>query len=154
MKGKLFYISLTDDAKPFCVNTPRTNPIAYRDKLKAELDLLQRQQITESVTAPTVWCVPIIVAPQKDPSAIRMCVDLSYLKRYVSRERYQSLTPTQEVDDIATNKAKIFSKLDAMKRYHQCPVDTESQLLMTFITSFGRFKFLRAPYRLSSISEH
>ena len=42
MEGELFHISLTDDAKPFCVNTPRAIPIAYRDKLRAEFDLLQK----------------------------------------------------------------------------------------------------------------
>ena len=33
-------------------------------------------------------------------------------------------------------------------------MDEESQLLTTFITPFGRFKFRRAPYGISSISEH
>ena len=37
---------------------------------------------------------------------------------------------------------------------HQCPLDEESQLLTTFITPFGRFKYLCAPYGISSISEH
>ena len=41
-----------------------------------------------------------------------------------------------------------------MKGYHQCPLDEQSQLLTTFITPFGRFKYLRAPYGISSISEH
>ena len=41
-----------------------------------------------------------------------------------------------------------------MKGYHQCVLDSESQLLTTFITPFGRFKYLRAPYGISSISEH
>ena len=41
-----------------------------------------------------------------------------------------------------------------LKGYHQCPLDEESQLLTTFITPFGRFKYLRAPYGISSISEH
>ena len=41
-----------------------------------------------------------------------------------------------------------------MKGYHQCPLDEESQTLTTFITPFGRFKYLRAPYGISSISEH
>ena len=40
------------------------------------------------------------------------------------------------------------------KGYHQCPLDEESQLLTTFITPFGRYKYLRAPYGISSISEH
>ena len=44
--------------------------------------------------------------------------------------------------------------MDAVKGYHQCPLDEKSQLLTTFITPFGRFKYLRAPYGISSISEH
>ena len=44
--------------------------------------------------------------------------------------------------------------INAAKGYHQCPLDEESQLYTTFITPFGRFKYLRAPYGLSSIAEH
>ena len=32
--------------------------------------------------------------------------------------------------------------------------DQESQILTTFITPFGRYKYLRAPYGISLISEH
>ena len=41
-----------------------------------------------------------------------------------------------------------------MKGYHQCLIDADSQLLTTFITPFGRFKYLHAPYGISSILEH
>ena len=34
------------------------------------------------------------------------------------------------------------------------PLDKDSQILTTFITPFGRYKYLRAPYGISSISEH
>ena len=63
-------------------------------------------------------------------------------------------SPAQAVADIAAEEAKVFTKLDALKGYHQCPLAEASQLLTTFITPFGRFKFLRAPYGISSISEH
>ena len=81
-------------------------------------------------------------------------MDLSRLNRYVKRERYQSSTPAQAVADIAAEEAKVFTKLDALKGYHQCPLDEASQILTTFITPFGRFQFLRAPFGISSISEH
>ena len=77
MEGEEFHISLSANAKPFCVNTPRAVPFAYRDKLKAELDLLQTQGIIAPVTEPTEWCAPIVVAPKKDSQEIRLCVDLS-----------------------------------------------------------------------------
>ena len=83
-----------------------------------------------------------------------MCVDLSRLNRYVKRERYQSPTPAEAVADIAAENAKVFTKLDALKGYHQCPLDEESQKLTTFIKPFGRFKYLRAPFGISFIAEH
>ena len=83
-----------------------------------------------------------------------MCVDLSHLNKYVICERYQSLTPAQAVADIAASEAKVFTVLDALKGYHQYPLDEGSQALTTFITPFGRFKYLRAPYGICSISEH
>ena len=154
MQGEEFHIQLSDDAKPFFVKIPRVIPFAYRDKLKAELQTLQEQGIITPVTHPTEWCAPIVVTPKKDTDNIRLCVDLSRLNRYVKRERYHSATPAQAVADIAAEKAQVFTKLDAMKGYHQCPIDQASQGLTTFITPFGRFKFLRALYGLSSISEH
>ena len=83
-----------------------------------------------------------------------MCVDLSKLNHYVQRERYQSPTPAEVVADMAAEEAKFFTVIDAMKGYHQCPFDEESQALTTFITPFGCYKYLRAPYGLSSIAKH
>ena len=154
MEGEVFHISLAEDAQPFCVCTPRTVPFEYRDKLKAELDLLQAEGVIAPVTEPTDWCAPIVVAPKKNSDRIRLCIDLSLLNRYVKRERYLSVAPAQAVADIASENANIFTKLDTLKGYHQCPLDEASQLLTTFIAPFGRCKFLRAPYGISSISEH
>ena len=128
--------------------------VTYHDKLAAELELLQEQHIIAPVTEPIDWCAPIVVTPQKNSDSIRMCVDLSHLNRFVRRERYQSCSPAEAVADMAASNAKFFTVLDARKGYHQCPLDAQSQLLTTFITLFGRFKYLRAPYGISSISEH
>jgi len=100
----------------------------------------------------TEWCAPNVITPKKNSEST--CVDLSRLNRYVQRERYQSITPSQAIADIAVSDAKYFTVLDAMKGYHQVALYEESQLLTTFITPFGRFKYLRAPYGISSISEH
>ena len=69
-------------------------------------------------------------------------------------ERYQSPTPAEAVADIVASEAQVFTVLDAKKGYHQCLMDEQSQLLTTFLTPFGRFKYKRAPYGLSSIAEH
>ena len=114
MLGVKFHISLTEDARPFCVTTPCTVPFAYRDKLKKEIDLLLTQGIITPVTKPTEWCAPIVVTPKKDSDRIRMCVDLSKLNKYVLRERYRSTTPAEAVADIAQTKAWYFTVFDAL----------------------------------------
>ena len=48
----------------------------------------------------------------------------------------------------------MFTTVDTLKGYHQCPLDEESHLLTIFTTPFGRWMHLRAPYGVSSIFEH
>ena len=112
------------------------------------------QGIISPITVPTDWCSPIVVTPKKNSDRIRLCVDLSKLNKFVRRERYQAPTPFEAVADITASKAGAFTVFDAIKGYHQCPLDESSQDLTTFITPFGRYKFLRAPFGISSISEH
>ena len=82
--------------------------------------------------------------PKKGTDKIRTCRPLPSEQR-----------PAQAIADItAAELLRFFTKLDALKGYHQCPLDEDSQFLTTFITPFGRFKYLRAPYCISSISEH
>ena len=154
MPGEVFTIQLKDGARPFCVNTPRRVPFAYREPLKEQLDTLTAQGIIAPVTAPSQWCSPIVVVPKKSSDEVRLCVDFTQLNKFIVREGYQSPTPHECVASIQASKAKVFSSFDALKGYHQCPLDAASQELTTFITPFGRFKYLRAPFGLSSIAEH
>ena len=80
------YLLQLAGAVPFCVNTPWSIPFAFRDKLRAELDLLLLQEVIAPIAKPTEWCAPIVVTPKKNSDQIRMCVDLSRLNRYVQRE--------------------------------------------------------------------
>jgi hypothetical protein len=49
--------------------------------------------------------------------------------------------------------AKVFSFLDATQGFHHVVLDEESSLLTTFNTPFGRYKWLRMPFGISSASE-
>ncbi|UYV70795.1 hypothetical protein LAZ67_8000653 [Cordylochernes scorpioides] len=46
--------------------------------------------------------------------------------------------------------AKLFTKLDANSEFWQIPLSSESSALTTFITPFGRFRFNRLPFVISS----
>lgn len=141
MDGEQFRIVLAEDAIPFHVKTPHTVPFAFRDKLKAELELLEQQGIIVPVTEATHWYAPIMVTPKKGTERIRMCVNLFKLNQFVLRERHQSLTPAEAIANIAASEVKYFTVIDAAKGYHQCPLAPASQELTTFITPFGQFKY-------------
>ena len=154
MPGEEFRIRLTDDAEPFSVSSPRTVPYPLMQPLKDEIDLLTDKNIIGPETDTTDWVSPISIALKKGGKGVRMCGDFTKLNKFVKRERYTISTPEMAVADIAKSKAKIFTTFDALKGYHQVPLDEISQKLTTFITPFGRYKFLQAPYGISSISEH
>ena len=59
MPGEVFKIVLTEDAKPFCISTPRTIPYAYLGPTKDELELLESQGIIAKQTEPSDWCAPM-----------------------------------------------------------------------------------------------
>ena len=154
MPGEEFRIHLREDATPFAVHAPRRIPLSLREPLRLELDKLERDGVITPVTAPTEWCSPIVVTPKRESSGVRLCVDLSQLNKAVKRELYQSNTPAECAASITASEAKWFSVFDAAKGYHQCPLAEASRPLTTFITPFGRYQYLRAPYGVSSISEH
>ena len=122
------------------------------EPLKEQLDTLTAQGIIAPVTALSQWCSPIVVVPKKSSDEVRLCVDFTQLNKFIVREGYQSPTPHECVASIQASKAKVFSSFDALKGYHQCPLNPASQELTTFITPFGQFKYLRAPFGLSSIA--
>ena len=49
--------------------------------------------------------------------------------------------------------AKFFSKLDATQGYWQVRLDDESSIKCTFNTPFGRYRFNRLPFGISSAPE-
>ena len=154
MDSEKFCIHLNEDAKPFCISASRTISFAFHGKVKNELDAYQSQGIIELVTKPTKWCAPIVVTPKKNLDDNRICVHFSRLNKFVKRELYSTCTPSDAVADIRTQHSEVFTVFDALKGYHQCPLDNQSQLLTTFMMPFDCFKFLRAPFGLRSTSKH
>ena len=51
-------------------------------------------------------------------------------------------------------EAKLFTKLDANSEFWQISLSPESALLTTFMTPFGRFRFHRLPFGITSAPEH
>ena len=103
-----------------------------------------------SVEEPTEW-VSSFVAVEKPDKSLRLCLDPRYLNKAVKRPDFRLPTTEEMITKIGT--CKKFTKLDASCAYWQIPLDYESSLLTTFSTPFGRFRFIRMPYGITSASD-
>jgi len=128
------------------VDPPRKTPIALKDAIKNELDSMERNEIIRKVTEPTDWVSSLVYSKKKDGS-IRVCLDPRRLNSALKRPHHK--TPTVEELTHHFTGAKIFSKLDAKAGYWSVQLDTDSQLLTTFQSPFGRYCFQRLPFGLS-----
>ena len=61
--------------------------------------------------------------------------------------------PTLEEILPTLSKAKIFTVLDAKEGFYQVKLDDNSSHLTTFCTPFGRYRYLRMPFGISSAPE-
>ena len=87
----------------------------------------------------------------RKPGKLRICIDPKDLNKTLKRNHY--LMPT--IEDILPSlaKAKVFSVLDAKDGFNQIRLDQQSSFLTTFWTPFGRYRWLRVPFRLKTAQE-
>ena len=149
LKGVKYRIRVNEEVSPV-VNAPRKVPFAIRERVKAELDKMTEQGIITKVTKPTPWVNSMVIVEKQDKT-LRICLDPLHLNKAVKREHYQ--LPT--VEDICSKLAgaKYFSVLDAAQGFYQIELEEDSTEFTTFHSPFGRYKFLRLPFGISSAPE-
>ena len=152
MKNGLYHIDVDPEAVPVNTGASRSIPDPYMPALKKEIESLLAQGIIEEVSGATPWLHPIVVVPKKNTTDIRMCVDLTKLNRYVRRPVNPQLTPWEVIRNIPKG-TKHYAVFDALKGYHQVDLDEESRALTTFMTPFGRHRYCRLPFGLSSAGD-
>ena len=132
------------------IHQPRRTLYMLRDKVKVELDRMERMGIVTKVEHPTKWVSPIVVV--KTPNGdVRVCLDPVDLNKAVKREHYP--LKTREEVAASLSEAKVFSTLEATSEFYQIRLAQESTWLTTFNTTFGRYKFERLPFGLVSAPE-
>ena len=132
---KPYHIEVDPTVKPV-VNPPRIIPAALRDRVKADLENMERRGVIRKVEKATDWVNSMAIV-EKPNGKLRICLDPQHLNKAIKRGYLQ--LPTIENITTRMANAKWFSKLDANQGYWQIPLDEESQQLTTFNTPFGRY---------------
>ena len=136
------HIHLIPNAKPRAHHTPIPIPLHLRDAVKKQLDEDVARGIIEPIPAnePSIWCSQMVTM-QKKNGTIRRVIDLQHLNGQCIRETHHTPSPFQLACQIPPHTKK--SKFDAVDGYHSVALDEESQKLTTFITEWGRYRYLR-----------
>jgi hypothetical protein len=121
------------------VAKPRRISLAYRDKMKAELDRLEESGIIRKVEEPTDWVGNVAIVERN--GKIRICLSPQELNKALKRPQNQFNTMEEMLPEMGN--AKVVSVLDFSDGFLQLVLDEYSSKLTTFWTPFGRYLFLR-----------
>ena len=125
-------------------------PVAARPLLRDELDRLVKLGVIEPVEKPTPWVSQLVLTKKKNGS-LRICLDPQELNKVLMREHYTMPNLEDVLHDI--QGATVFTKADLSSGYWHVKLDDASSDLTTFQTCFGRYRWLRLPFGLSSAAE-
>ena len=144
-----YHIELDETVEPV-IHPPRKVPYCLLGRLQGRLKELETLDVIQKVDRPTKWVNSLVIVEKRNGS-LRLCLDPRDLNRAIRQEHYR--IPTAE--DIASrrNGKKLFSIVDEKDGFWQVNLDEESSYLCTFNTPFGRYRFKRMPFGISSAPE-
>ena len=138
LPGGKYHIELKPDVQPI-QHPPRAVPEKRKEAYKDELERLCSLGIIEPVAGHTDWINSIVPVAKPDGS-IRLCLDPKDLNRSIKRNQYYSKT----IDEVSAelHDSRYFTVVDAKSGYWLVELDSESSLLTTFNTPWGKYKWL------------
>ena len=146
---KEYHIEVDSNVKPV-IQRCRKVPYARYDKLKHTLVDLEKRGVIASVDRPTEWVHNLVITEKRD-GRMRVCLDPKPLNVAIKRERYEIPTPA-DVQSRLSGMC-VFTVIDMQDAYWHVRLSPESSYLCTFHTPWGRKRFLRMPFGISSASE-
>ena len=128
---------------------PRKVPVALRERLREELNDMEKNGVIIRATNPTDWVNSIVIIYKG--TKLHICIDPRDRNKALKRRRY----PLPTIEEVSTRLAgsKVFSVLDAIKGFWQLRLGKESSKLLTFNSCFGRYQYPRLPFGVSPTPE-
>ena len=140
MDGPPLEIHLKEGAVPKKITNPAAIPGHWGNAEKEQLNEDERLGVIEKVTEPSAWCHRMVVVKKPNGSP-RRTVDLQPLNRWCKREEFIMESPAIQVKKIPRNSWKTV--VDAWNGYHSVPIRECDRHLTTFITPYGRYRYIR-----------
>ena len=144
MSGPPMRLMVDPDAHPVAHHTPIPVPVHWQEAVKDGLDQDVRLGVLEPVPVgtPVTWCHKMVICPKKSGKP-RRTVDLQALNQHATRETHHTQSPFHQARKVPPHTRK--SVFDAWNGYHSIPLDDRDKHLTTFITPWGRYRYLVAP---------
>ena len=138
---------VTTEGPPVYARARRLNPSKLA-VARAEFSTMERLGIVRRSDSP--WASPLHVVP-KPNGGFRPCGDYRRLNDATTPDRY----PVPHIQDFSAHLAgaKVFSKVDLVRGYHQVPMHPLDIPKTAVITPFGLFEFLRMPFGLKNAAQ-
>ncbi|XP_061170579.1 uncharacterized protein K02A2.6-like [Saccostrea echinata] len=149
--GKLsgtHHIEIDKSANPV-VHPPRKVPAALLKPVQNELKRMEDLGVITKQDSPTDWVNSMVTV--RKPGKIRICLDPKDLNPHIKREHYHLVTVEEIIERLPN--AKVFSRFDATHGSWHIQLDQESSKALTFNIPFGRYRYLRLPFGITSASE-
>ena len=143
-----YRICLSDEANPK-INPPRKFLHKMIKPLKRCLEEMVKTWVNEQVGHPTDWVNSMGCTKKKDGS-LRVCLDPRHLNKHIKREHFT--IPTFQEILSRVGQPTLFTIVDKSSAFWQIELEEDSWDLTTFQTPFGRFRFCRMPFGISSAS--
>lgn len=133
-------VTLLPGTSPIRQAPYRSNP-QKRLQMQKEVDYLLEQGL--AVPSKSPWASPCLLVPKED-GQLRFCTDYRRVNAVTVPDAY----PLPRVDDLIdeVGQAKYITKIDLLKGYYQIPLTEDAQQISAFITPFGLFHYLVAPF--------
>ncbi|KAL1446555.1 hypothetical protein WDU94_005570 [Cyamophila willieti] len=129
---------------------PRRIPVNMREDLKKELEDMENMGIITKEHEYTDWVSNLTIV-RKENKQLRICLDPKFLNEAIKDTKQQLPTLDEVLPEL--KDAKLFSTVDARRGFWQVGLTKESSKLTAFWTPFGKYRYLRLPFGISTAME-
>ena len=144
MAGPPLRLNIDPEATPVAAHKAASIPVHWEATVKEHLDRDVRLGVIEKVPigTPDTWCHRMMIVGKSNGEPRRV-IDFQPLNAHATRETHHTRSPYHQARGVPKLMKK--SVFDAWNGYHSVPLHPDDTHFTTFITPWGRYRYLTAP---------